>query len=383
MARPRTELGTWGKITTVGQVEKDGSWVTASDGEKPERHRARTKIRDLDGKLRDVERYGPTKTKAEATLKAALRDRVAPKQGDVMRIDMAVVKAGELWLEQVDRPDSGRTAGTAKQYRRNFGRYLEGSSIAELTLAEVNSVPIVRTFLQGVADNHGTGAAKTARSVLSGILTMAVDDGVLEVNAARQVRPAKAKEPRKTKHQIRRSLKAAERDELLAAVEADEASQRRDLVDVVRFMLGTGVRIAEALAVEWPDLDFDAGTVHVRGTKSEAADRELDLPDWLLDALEARYKEQGLTSSLLVFPSLRDTLRDSVNVMHQLRDVLDRSGFEWVTSHTFRRTAATRLHDAGVPIVRAADQLGHADPSMTLRNYIGRRGDTSGNAQHL
>nr|WP_246402406.1 site-specific integrase [Jiangella mangrovi] len=212
---------------------------------------------------------------------------------------------------------------------------------------------------------------------------MAVEDGVLEVNAARQVRPAKAKEPRKTKHQIRRSLTPAERDALLSAVEGDEASQQRDLVDVVRFMLGTAVRVSEALAVEWADLDFDAGTVHIRGTKSEAADRELDLPGWLLDALRARRKERGVTKSDLVFPSLRDTLRDSVNVMHQLRDVLDRSGFEWVTSHTFRRTAATRLHDAGVPIVRAADQLGHADPSMTLRNYIGRRGDTKGNAEHL
>ncbi len=36
---------------------------------------------------------------------------------------------------------------------------------------------------------------------------------------------------------------------------SNEASQRRDLVDVVRFMLGTGARISEALAVEWPDID--------------------------------------------------------------------------------------------------------------------------------
>ncbi len=55
---------------------------------------------------------------------------------------------------------------------------------------------MVRTFLEGVADNHGSGAAKTARSVLSGILTMAVEDGVPPLNAARQVRPPKATTPK-------------------------------------------------------------------------------------------------------------------------------------------------------------------------------------------
>lgn len=53
--------------------------------------------------------------------------------------------------------------------------------------------------------------------------------------------------------------------------------------------------------------------------------------------------------------------------------------------HTFRRTVASLLHEAGVPIVRIADQLGHADPAMTSRVYLGRdlEGDKSDIAGHL
>lgn len=38
---------------------------------------------------------------------------------------------------------------------------------------------------------------------------------------------------------------------------AQASARRRDLPDFVTFMLGTGVRIGEALAVRWCDLDLD------------------------------------------------------------------------------------------------------------------------------
>jgi len=46
--------------------------------------------------------------------------------------------------------------------------------------------------------------------------------------------------------------------------------------------------------------------------------------------------------------------------------------WSWVTSHTFRKTVATRLDEAGFTARQVADQLGHANPSMTLDVYFGR-----------
>jgi len=47
--------------------------------------------------------------------------------------------------------------------------------------------------------------------------------------------------------------------------------------------------------------------------------------------------------------------------------------WSWVTSHTFRKTVATRLEEAGFTPRQVADQLGHANPSMTLDVYFGRQ----------
>lgn len=44
-----------------------------------------------------------------------------------------------------------------------------------------------------------------------------------------------------------------------------------------------------------------------------------------------------------------------------------------VTSHVFRKTAATILDEAGLSARQVADQLGHARPSMTQDTYMGRK----------
>jgi len=48
----------------------------------------------------------------------------------------------------------------------------------------------------------------------------------------------------------------------------------------------------------------------------------------------------------------------------------------WVTSHTFRRTVATRLDDAGLSARQIADHLGHSRPSLTQEVYLGRGTDS-------
>jgi integrase len=44
--------------------------------------------------------------------------------------------------------------------------------------------------------------------------------------------------------------------------------------------------------------------------------------------------------------------------------------------HTFRKTAATWLDEDGVSGRQAANQLGHAKPSMTMDHYMSRRAVT-------
>jgi hypothetical protein len=84
MARPRLALGTYGKIN----VNKVG----------PDKFLARCQYRDFDGKIYEVERYGPTAGKAETRLKEAIRDWVAPIAGAEITRNSKFAEVAALWL---------------------------------------------------------------------------------------------------------------------------------------------------------------------------------------------------------------------------------------------------------------------------------------------
>ncbi|MFF2269290.1 tyrosine-type recombinase/integrase [Cellulosimicrobium cellulans] len=277
-----------------------------------------------------------------------------------------------------------------------FQRYVPGAPIASLTLRQV-TVPAVRTFLQGIADTKGAGAAKSVRSILSGILGMAVHDGVIDVNAARQVRAPQpqapiARSPGRRRGQAlglasaeyaerdtRRAFTRAERDALVSFAQSDDWARERDVADLVAFLAALGPRISEAISLRWDDVDLAAGTVRIRGTKTKTSDRTLAMPSWLIDVLAARATRLDPDAHVYVFgaPRAVGKERDTRAVARHLRTVLDRAGMPWATPHTFRRTVASLIADGGLSVALAADVLGHADASFTARVYLGRGGDTA------
>ena len=65
------------------------------------------------------------------------------------------------------------------------------------------------------------------------------------------------------------------------------------------------------------------------------------------------------------------------------RRVREGSEFEWVKTHTYRKTVATLLDQGGSSARMIADQLGHSRVSMTQDVYLGRRASTAGNLAAL
>src|SRR4051794_3311092 len=163
-------------------------------------------------------------------------------------------------------------------------------------------------------------------------------------------------------------------------------------------MLATGLRIGEACAITWPAVDIDRGTVEVRGTvirvtgeglriklkpKTRAGWRVIELPSWGVDVLKRRKVESSGNEWEAVFTSPTGKLRDPSNTNSDLKRTLERIGYGHITSHTFRRTVATLMDAAGLSARAAADQLGHAQVSMTTDHYFGRRIATTGAARVL
>ncbi|MFF5291925.1 tyrosine-type recombinase/integrase [Paractinoplanes globisporus] len=146
---------------------------------------------------------------------------------------------------------------------------------------------------------------------------------------------------------------------------------------LVRLLAYGGLRIGEALALRWSDINFQAktanielsvedtnGTVIVGPTKTYAK-RTVDLPDALIAELKTLKK-----TSLLVFPN---RLGEHLRYRNWRRDQWDkavrRSGVE-ALPHDLRGTCASLLIDAGASVKDVQIHLGHEDELTTLRLYV-------------
>jgi integrase len=278
--------------------------------------------------------------------------------------------------------DEGRRSpGTLSTYESALALHVR-PALGQLRLAEVTT-PVVDAFIARIKLTKGAPAAKLARSIVSGVMGIAVRQGAVSVNPARDVERIESK-PKKAP----RALTSTERSDLMARLRSDQFAVRHDLPDLVLFMIATGARIGETLALVWAEVDLDAGTVDIsstiirvkgegllrKRTKSAAGQRVLALPAWAVDMLTHRYA-RGARLDEPVFPDTLGGFRDPSNtlkVFRQARGTTD-DLLGWVTTHSLRKTTATILDGAGLSARAVADQLGHARPSMTQDVYLGRR----------
>jgi integrase len=240
---------------------------------------------------------------------------------------------------------------------------------------------------------------------LSLLLGMAVRHGALAANPIRDT--AKISTGRRARP---RALTAEQESAMLLKVAADEQAREADVPDLVEFLDGTGCRIGEALGVRAEVVDLEAGVLEVcattvrlkgKGTvlqlhpKTAAGWRVIALPNHLVELCRRRmampwpHGDRKITVITeegdeveheagdvgLLFPGLFGGVRNPSNANRDIRQALDRvdaEAFSWVTTHTFRKTVATRLDDAGLSARAIADHLGHAKPSMTQDVYMGR-----------
>ncbi len=372
MARPPLPIGAWGKISRK-EVEP-GIW------------RATARFRGYDGKTRQVERRMPGKNgaAAERALIAEFLDRGNSVGADITRESRLSAVVPIWWAEQEDKKLADMT-------RDRYADVVDSHilpGVGSLRLREA-TVPALDRFLKALSLSNGKSTAKHAKTILSGILGLAVRHGAIDSNPLRDVSPVriKSKAVRALTVEEARALRAG----LQVWQEGENAAGRprpKDLLDVIDVMLATGCRIGEAMALRWADIDLAStpatatinGTVvYVKGQglkwqahpKSEGSRLTYSLPPFARDMLFRRSTEAVRNPYDVVFPSTLGTLRDPSSYRKQWNKAREDLGFTWVTPHTFRKSVGTILaNSSGVDA--AAAQLGHSSTAITSRHYVER-----------
>ncbi|MFC9765784.1 tyrosine recombinase XerC [Rhodococcus jostii] len=392
MARPPMPPGTWGHIKRT-QVSP-GRWY------------ADVRYRAENGRTRRIRRYTPpgvadkTGAAAERALITALQ-AVCESTGDLD----GTTTIDELWQAyRAELLDAGRAPRTLTRYDE-VARFIS-AQLGGWRLHEV-STQMLETFLRSVAAVNGAGNAKTTRSVLSGMFSMATRLGVVKSNPVRDTKPptsASKKPPRSLEPEQLANLLIDLRTSTTPCPAVNKGgvavpSKYRvptvaeycasvDLVDVITMFAATGARMSELIGMTWPGLDLQQKTITLsekaarvpgvgivlvsRENDPKNTNRTLALPDFAVTMLRARKLAAPPNEHHVIFPSKAGTIRDADALNVQWRRVRAALDLNWVTAHTFRRTVASLLDESKLGARITADQLGHASPSMTMDKYMSR-----------
>lgn len=241
--------------------------------------------------------------------------------------------------------------------------------VKDLTKADINKVlkdimagktrvSVKTNKLRGKAIvRGGAGTATRTVGLLGGILTYAVEAGIITTNPAHGLRKPKdsVRERRLTEEEYR-TLGA-----MLRKVEKEE--KYATTVDIIRQIALTGCRRSEMIGLKWIEADTDTSCLRLIDSKEGNSVRPVGLP--VVEFLEARGKAR---TGSYVFPGYGEDNAFGGFPNHW-RQLFRSSPLADVTPHVLRHSFASIGNDLGFTEVTIAALVGHTKGSVTSK-YI-------------
>ena len=288
---------------------------------------------------------------------------------------------------------------TTRRYKTALGNILDGLAAeraCDLTLAGIED------YIGGRLATASKATVNKELRTLKAMLKFGVSASRIATNPAADVRqlPVKPRDKR-----FRRALTPAEFENLLdhkhanASPSTNAITYDRDCEcsDIWLLLGHTGMRAGELVGMDWDDVDFERGQLHVRGTKTAGSDRRVPMTDRLQAMLERLRDERIAADGEATGPVIRTRtgqrhkwnlwtkLQRCVNAANdQAADAARREAEaagkragrprtainpHGVDLYSLRYSFATWLIQAGESPKTVQRLLGHATIAMTLRVY--------------
>ena len=318
---------------------------------------------------------GKQRQRAARTLSEARRIR-SEVSADIQRGEyraeskMTFVEYATEWVETyTGRTSRGFREESRDEYRRDLRRAT--AFFGSRRLAEIDP-PMVKQYaftlsMQGLEQRTVTRILAPVKALFA----TAVEDGLIRHNPTTGVRLTAGMKAGKKR------VKVLTPQELAAVIQAVPPTE----LLLVRLLAQTGLRIGEACALRWQDVDTAAGTVEVHQRvrkgkmgepKSDSGFRVVPIgPDLAHDLKVHRMASPHSTPEAYVFATKAGLPADPDNRRREFKKGAKKAGVPWAAFHTLRHTAASMWLSSGrFNIAQVARMLGHHDPSVTLSTYI-------------
>lgn len=260
-------------------------------------------------------------------------------------------------------------------------------NIGDVLLTELNSEHILDMFVKLSTDGGRFGKGLSKRSILyvytilNQSLNHAVQRGKIKENPAKGLRPANKKEKSHKKWVV---LDAEQLNTFL-----NNIKEHQDYYEILVDSY-TGLRQSELLGLTWEKFLLEERKLKITGalhktydeeeyelrdrTKNETSTRNVNIGEKVISAL-LQHKENQIAKGIdispnaLIFTEVDGSPKDADNLSSRFRKLAAKHGHKGMTFHHLRHTYATILLSDGAYINEVAEQLGHADPRITLSIY--------------
>lgn len=292
----------------------------------------------------------------------------------------------ELWLKNHKLEVKPQTySQTVSELKTHLLPVFGNVRVEKITL------PMVQVFVNKIANNPNLGSVslKIILSINKRILKYAVNLQLITVNPADNIIVPKNKKNISQKKELK-------------YFETNQLKQFKDYLDklpntfrnyyhktLYDTLLATGLRIGEAVALEWSDIDLDNGYIDVNKTlvwsrmetnspKSMAGYRKIPIDKntvLMLRLYKARqhqcFIEHGYGGKMAehVFSNGLHAYPSREGLQKTLTKHLKLAGLPYLTLHAFRHTHASLLLNAGISYKELQQRLGHSTLAMTMDTY--------------
>jgi len=253
------------------------------------------------------------------------------------------------------------------------------------------TTPLIQSTMNKLANSTNTGEAGAylhydkIHALNKRILQYGVVMQAIPFNPAREV--ILPRNIQKAKRQKVKHFNNEELRQFIDYLDSLDSNRYRYYYETVlyKFLLATGCRINEALALSWSDIDLDNSVVHITKTlnykqevnspKSKASYRDIDIDQQTITMLKRYQRKQtqeawklGRTETV-VFSDFVHEYPNNRTLQTRLRTHFKRAGVNNIGFHGFRHTHASLLLNSGIPYKELQHRLGHSTLSMTMDTY--------------
>lgn len=294
----------------------------------------------------------------------------------------------------------GRKERTVQIYKYYYKMYIS-DKLGNIHLNNISKNAVEMLLYNYAASGFQKGTIGIIYNVLKILLNSAVEERYISVNVARNIRI-----PDIIANQ-RSDIDVKQLQLLIDFIKED--SYYNKYIPLFTLLFSTGIRIGEACALTWDDIDFEKNIITINKTlfymkingryvhcisspKSESSNRCIPMSKGLHHALNEHKKTVNIrqTNNVIyidlygtkrivplnfVFttsrhnPMTESTFRAIINGIVKKQNKLNTKKLSYFSPHQIRHTFTSLAYEAGIDIKLTSEILGHANSQITLNRY--------------